>query len=60
MKVFERNYELENNLDDETKAIEALKLKQWGHELNCRFCGKQFETKELFLTKHTGKIVFQS
>jgi len=46
------NYE-ENNVDDEITAMYALKLKQCGHELNCRFCRKQFESKELLVNHQT-------
>ena len=46
------NY-LEENVDNEITAMNALKLKQWGHELNCRFCRKQFESKELLVNHQT-------
>lgn len=46
------NYQ-ENKVDDEITAMNALKLKQCGHELNCRFCRKQFETKELLVNHQT-------
>ena len=39
--------------DDENTAREALKLKQRGHKLNCRFCRKQFESKELLINHQT-------
>ena len=46
------NYE-EDNVDDEITARNALKLKQRGHELNCRFCRKQFDSKELLISHQT-------
>jgi hypothetical protein len=41
------SHSFEDEPDDETKAREARKC----GELNCRFCRKQFETKEL-LNQH--------
>jgi hypothetical protein len=37
--------------DDENTAREALK--QRGHKLNCRFCRKQFESRELLINHQT-------
>jgi len=46
-----RNQNMDAACDDENTAREALK--QRDHKLNCRFCRKQFESKELLINHQT-------